>query len=339
MKKFLFGVIKFFVMVLIGVILAEGLFRLWTPPPRPRHDRPRYLVSFTKKTPIRDKRLIPQHDRAGFRIFVLGDSYTWGANNQFINTYPAVLEWMLNTATQGHYEVYNYGVNGATTDDELRLMKKILAYKPDFIIIGYFLNDPDPNRNLPPDLIPFFKSEVQPSPVRKWLTSHSRLYAFLYQRIWAYRMVRTQIGYFHKLYDPHRRTWPRHEKELHRIAEFRRTTGIPVLVVIWPHLGFPMDQRYPFQDIHQQVAKVLTGDNIPVIDLYRYFKGMDNRRLQAVPALDPHPSEIAHRLAAEVIFDWLVEAVPRIGREFVRPRLLPNTPYPSFRLRLAPLRP
>ena len=339
MKKFLLGTLKFLLMIGIGLILGEGLFRLWTPPPRPRHDRPRYLVGDQSMASVRDSRSIHPHQDNIFRIFVLGDSYTWGANNLQVSTYPSVLEWMLNAVTNGGFEVYNYGVNGATTEDELRLMEKIIKHQPDMIIIGYFLNDPDPNRNLPPDLVPLFESEAKPSRLRVWLSAHVRLYAFLHQRMWASRMVRTQIAYFHKLYDPARRTWPRHEKELHRIAEFRRKTGIPVLVVIWPHLGFPMDQRYPFQDIHQQVAKVLTGDNIPVIDLYRYFKGMDNRRLQAVPALDPHPSEIAHRLAAEVIFDWMVKAIPRVATAVNRPRLLPNRPYPSFRLRLAPLRP
>ena len=46
---------------------------------------------------------------------------------------------------------------------------------------------------------------------------------------------------------------------------------------------------------------------MPYLDLLPAFQGVDPVRMQAVPGIDPHPSEIAHRIAAEAILNYLLK--------------------------------
>ena len=92
-----------------------------------------------------------------------------------------------------------------------------------------------------------------------------------------------------------------------------------LVAVIFPLLAMPLDDSYPFEAVHGFLHSLLSERQIPFVDLRDAYRGMPNERLQAIPGKDPHPSEIAHRVAAEVIektlrgLDVLPKAVlPRI---------------------------
>jgi len=76
--------------------------------------------------------------KSEYRIFFIGDSYTFGqgiSKNEL--TYPALFEnYLKNTnITKKDIRVYNCGVQGYSPDQEYRLIeKKIIKYKPDLII-------------------------------------------------------------------------------------------------------------------------------------------------------------------------------------------------------------
>jgi hypothetical protein len=46
---------------------------------------------------------------------------------------------------------------------------------------------------------------------------------------------------------------------------------------------------------------------IPVLDLLRTYRGIDARRLAVTPFTDPHPSELAHRIAADRLVKYLLK--------------------------------
>ncbi len=73
------------------------------------------------------------------RIFCIGDSNTIGVPG---NSYPVILEEMLNKSNDGSsYEVYNCGFYGYSSEQGLVVLKKIIQYSPDFIIISFGWND------------------------------------------------------------------------------------------------------------------------------------------------------------------------------------------------------
>ena len=70
---------------------------------------------------MRDQEPIPMEDSSVFRIVVLGDSFTFGFGVENDETYPNVLEDLLNQshASEGQrLHVLNFGVGGDSTRDE-----------------------------------------------------------------------------------------------------------------------------------------------------------------------------------------------------------------------------
>ncbi len=81
-----------------------------------------------------------------YRIMVLGDSFTWGAGLAPAERYTNVLEELLNKTVDGvNVEVLNFGLAGGPTvqeRDDFRKYKDI--FKPDLVILGFCINDPQP---------------------------------------------------------------------------------------------------------------------------------------------------------------------------------------------------
>ncbi len=75
------------------------------------------------------------------RIAILGDSFTFGMAVNIDDTYVSQLEQLLKPDYSG-IEVLNFGVIGYTTWQYLDLLeRKVMAYQPDLIVVGIFLDD------------------------------------------------------------------------------------------------------------------------------------------------------------------------------------------------------
>jgi len=77
------------------------------------------------------------------RIIFLGDSYTFGWGVNIEDSWPKVVERLLNENSDNKtYEVFNLGVPGYNTAQEVTLYKnKGLKYDPDMVLIHVFSND------------------------------------------------------------------------------------------------------------------------------------------------------------------------------------------------------
>lgn len=338
-KKYLLFFAKILFLIGVGLLISEFLFRLVPLPETPRFDRPTFVIGFPTSGPFRESLELPPRRPSTFRIITIGDSFTWGANVPLDYTYPKHLESLLNLAGTRTYEVYNLGRNGASLKDILKLLPNLTDLHPDLVIYGYYLNDPEQRLGLPLEIQPLFEAMNNPPRWSRWLEHYSRLYRYLHFKFFSWRLTQAQVHYFHRIFNIHGPIWARHRKEIHELSLLSEQLGFPIIVVIWPHLGLPMDHRYPFQQIHHSLAIAFNEEHIPYLDLFSAFKNLDFSRLQAIPAYDPHPSEIAHRIAAESIMDWLRTSFPVIHSDIQEARLIPNPPIPSVRLRLAPLVP
>lgn len=91
------------------------------------------------------------------------------------------------------------------------------------------------------------------------------------------------------------------------IAEMRQLqaqSGKRFLVVIFP-LFVDTDSNYPFADLHRIVAERLKAMNVDYLDLLPVYQKYRAKDLWVHP-LDRHPNEIAHRIAADAISEFLV---------------------------------
>ena len=73
-------------------------------------------------------------------IACFGDSITAGLGVPFEQSYPAVLQRMLDEAGY-HYRVVNEGVSGNTTKDGLERINRVLAKKPAIVVLEFGGND------------------------------------------------------------------------------------------------------------------------------------------------------------------------------------------------------
>ena len=76
------------------------------------------------------------------RIAVVGDSASFGWRVGTKNSFPKILEWILNYKEGENFEVINFSVPGYNTAQELAVIEeKVLKFQPDMVILVYSDND------------------------------------------------------------------------------------------------------------------------------------------------------------------------------------------------------
>lgn len=83
-----------------------------------------------------------------------------------------------------------------------------------------------------------------------------------------------------------------------------RSNGGVLVVMIFPLL-YDFD-NYPFKEIHDKIIAVCADAKIPVLDLLPAYSRWRDIELWANPT-DQHPNELAHRIAAEQLYNFLIE--------------------------------
>lgn len=269
----------------------------------------------TKKThnsmDYRDYEYSTEKPKGTFRIYVLGDSYTYGQGIKMIETYPKYLEKFLNEKYPSkRFEVINSSFLGLDTKRELeRLRNKGLKLSPDMVILGYCLNDPSNDSGATQ-----WREEEQKEKIRvlfnnKTLLRVSHFYWFLKIKAEAiYFNTKIFIRTFLKLYDKDSKVWKNFEHSFDEICKTTREKDIPTLVVIFPYF-YQLNKNYPFSKAHSMVKELCEKNNVKVLDLFSFYKGMPDKSLwvkTTIPA-NAHPNAKAHRMAATEIFKEIIK--------------------------------
>lgn len=248
-------------------------------------------------------------DADALRIAVIGDSFTAGAGVQTADRYAAQLERMLNArAGLQPVKVKLFAHAGTCTFQQLRFLKEALGWQPDLVVLGICLNDTeDPVRS---DQIGEWRLEMLPPPPGPRLAAVLRHSAFLsaVYRGWAVREARRGFArYYRRLYDPDYSGWSRFRVGIKKFKAACADNDVPFLVVILPLMNDPFAKgRYRFEFAHEAIRDLLESNGVAHLDALEAFRGMNPLRMTAIPVLDPHPSEIAHRILAEILLDELV---------------------------------
>ncbi len=248
------------------------------------------------------------------RIVIIGDSFTDGVGVQIDERYGAVLERMLNlNAGAMPAEVRVRGSPGTSTFQQVDMLRRAIAeHRPHVVVLGICLNDtedwadPAPVMKWLNDWI--FLSTSKPSPWMEWCLRHSRVLALAHGRI---RAVKSHIGirkYYQRIYDPHYSGFHRFAGAIREFRDICASNQVPLLPVVFPLLSNDLTPgRYPFQSAHDRIRGVMETNGIEYLDLLTAFAQTSPQRMQAVPGIDPHPSEMAHHVAAEAILVALLD--------------------------------
>ena len=313
------------VAMLAAIVLAEGLFRIvYRRETRPELEFTRYSLLFKERGPVRELPFQHRPHRSAelmgvtvrtnaeglrggavsvekspgtFRIACVGDSLTFGWGVKEEDTYCAELARRLSARPPGpsftRAEGVNFGVGNYNTVMELEVLRrKVFAYRPDLVVVQYYINDAEP--------VPPFYS-------RPFL-GHSYLAILLWARVdllFRHAGVRQDyVGYYRSLYAADRPGLGAFRAAIGAIARECRERRTPLVALLFPELH-RLDAGEPFQEVYATVAGWWRETGVPVVDLWPRFRGQEPSQFWVHP-VDVHPNALAHAVAADG-----VEAVVR----------------------------
>jgi len=241
-----------------------------------------------------------------FRIAAVGDSVTFGLGVSADETYPKVLENLLNnnriedsilsrgTSTSDivNYQVLNFGTVGyCTRDESIYLDQRVLPWNPDLVIIGFVLNDAETDPVQP------IQSYYQDP---EWW-QHLNILRLLAKAKLHYDVFRLGKGeYLHYLYED-KDKWNTVVKSFDKIKKISKQEGFEVILVIFPRVHGDIWEQYPYHNIHRKVSETASRNGFQVIDLFGEYAKHKAPDLRVSPT-DGHPNALGHRLAAESIY-------------------------------------
>lgn len=289
--------------VIIGLLLLEGALRV-IPQPRPQSNRERPKVYYIPQyaNSMRGNVYDPGKKKENeIRVAVVGDSFTFAPKMQFFDSFPYKLELLLNLgAKTPRVHVLNFGTPGTSTFDQIELVKKAVTAQADLIILEITLNDAQSIHlnKTPKEFTDITGGEL--NQIFGW----SKLYRTILAKLSVILSKQKYIDYHHRLFeDPE--GFGKFKNSLGEIKKIAEQNSVRLLAVIYPLLDFPVDENYPFADLHALIGGELGALKIPTLDLAPAFRGVTPTRVQLIPGQDSHPNEIASRLAGEAIYEWI----------------------------------
>ena len=242
------------------------------------------------------------------RVVSLGDSFAWGASVEFEDAYPQRLERSLTRRRRENWQVVNLALPGMNTvDEEGQLRTEGLAYGPDVCLLGFVLNDSEDAAAAETRRVADWTEAKRQTP---GLLSRSALFRMIKTRLWATAENRRRITGYKSMYADDAPGWIAARLALKQMGALCRERGVPLVVVIFPLFGNPLDDRYPFPEIHAKVSQAAAEAGAKVLDLLPVYRGLRWDLLVVDGVDDEHPNEIAHRIAASAILHALDDVVP-----------------------------
>ena len=270
--------------------------------------------------------------RGTFRIAVIGDSITHGYRVKMHQTYPKMLERLLQKYVGGgtRFEVLNFGVVGYSVPQIVEnLRAKALRYEPDLVIYGYCLNDPELYN-------PFARM------LRAKLEGHERgyldhlaggrlrLYALARFLVESYRLQADEGPDEEAIWseDPGHRAFHSgalayeryvtglHDREeawgvvtsgLDDLGAVARDEEVPVAVAVFPLMR--PHQPYTLGPVHRKVVRAVEQRGLRALDLSAVFAAArSDSELSADLSVDRvHPSATGNGISALAILYWLLD--------------------------------
>jgi lysophospholipase L1-like esterase len=252
-----------------------------------------------------------------FLIAVLGDSFVFGQGVPQSETMPAVLQKILNKSSKDErFRVWNLGVSGYNTEQEAYLLKSfVLPRKPDWVVVGYNINDCEPI-GIDPNSVE--KEQHVQEPVI------DRLKNYFLNDLLITQFVKQRAGNLIRLFDP---TWYASNYvqdtlnqyissdggwgQVSTLLKLMKTEcdshGVGFTIAILPAmLDFG---NYPYKAANERILSFCKENGIDCIDILPFFRG-HNFMNYWVSAMDAHPNGEAQGIFAQALKAHLKDKLP-----------------------------
>jgi lysophospholipase L1-like esterase len=240
---------------------------------------------------FRGPELPPQKPDDAFWVFAIGDSNTLGSQGEDGGNWPGSLHTLLQNACQS-FQVVNAGVWGYSSHQGLILLKRILEYHPDLVLISFGSNDAHPVRT--PDS-QYGAGSAWSGRIREMLE--------------PFHLGRLALGMAKQLTGlrgdemAHRVSPEEYRQNLTDIVRLARARNVVVVLLTRPYMG-PMPRLTRWKsfghDYNAATAEVAEELEVPLVDLYTHFKDREN-----FFADESHFTDEGHELAAEIVLEHL----------------------------------
>jgi hypothetical protein len=297
---------------------------------------PEYRVWITiNQQGLRDSEHSYEKPTGSYRILLLGDSFVEGLQVPLEDTFGKQLEAALNASSRDgtRYEVINGGVSRFGTDNELLFYQfEGRRYQPDLVLLLFYHNDVTDNT-----AVAYFELDngavqtVESRPGNKSKNA-DRVRCWLWDHFQIYRLARVGGQAIASLSGDRPNTPPHRSKALYQaettpeleysweltialMAEINREVladsarfaviGISDIAALQPTTqGAELDWERP----NHELGERLTGSGIFYIDLLPAFQAHYAQTGEKLfwPG-DKHWNAAGHRLAAETVYDEIVQ--------------------------------
>lgn len=261
----------------------------------------------TNSLGMRSPELREPRDPACVRIAVLGDSVAFGMGVPMDGMWSSVaLRELAAASPETPFELLNCAVSGYSSRDEcVVLEKRALPLEPDLVIVGYYLNDPEPEPIQP--LQNYFHEP-------EWW-QHSEILRHLAHARRKLDVRRFGDGDFYRYYHAvNGEPWRGTRAALERMRDLAAGHGVAVMLVISPVMGVADTwSAYPYTAIHAQVCELARALGWTTLDL---LTGLCESGLEP-PELrldDHHPNARGHALMGRAIAAELLTQRVLLGR-------------------------
>ncbi|MCB0333652.1 MAG: SGNH/GDSL hydrolase family protein, partial [Bdellovibrionales bacterium] len=260
-QNLLLGVLSIF-FSLIALEVGYRLFLAVAPQTQTWSDRPTSYYKPEASTSLQDYAYQVPKPQGTYRIAVIGDSFTFAPYMQFDDAFPKRLERMLNLNKDSQrVEVINYGVPGFSTSHEVATARQATKEGADLILLQITLNDPQLKPYRPTGLVghhQFGAYEHDSSSLSHWKSLQ-----FILERLHNSQTHKRYKSYYFDLFREGSKTRASFDQSLARFAKLKEKRAVPVVAIVFPLFGLPLDAHYPFGPIHAIIHETLTSLDIP----------------------------------------------------------------------------
>lgn len=284
--------------VILTLVVMELILRLLNLPIELNKDFQRKDLYWTEKNVVlnsqgyRDKEYPLERSENSFRVYTVGDSYTYGwlVDNQQ-EVFTKFVENELNKKLDKKVEVINAGSPGFSINEDVnRFISEGKYYYPDLVVVG--INDDEAN---------YTKTFVQPLDLKwnKFIRS-LHLYQITLGNFFKKKAEDINHDYVIKIYtDNNSKDWEKFAEQVLLLKQEANKINAQLAIVLFPHiLPSKPNVPYDFYSFNQKFKQFGGKNGIFIIDpLADFLKYPDKEKLVVNP-LDPHPTAEMNKIVA-----------------------------------------
>lgn len=252
----------------------------------------------TNSLGFRDLEFSAEKPPGELRILTVGDSFTFGSGVQLEDSWPQVLEALLEEDRGQPVEVINGGFAAGShwpPGYVEWLESNGLALDPDIVIVGLCLNDLHHS-------IPMLGYPVRDDALKPWFGGASQLLWHI-QRTWRQRELKARQVDFAEVLRQAPQEWEETQEALRTLRSLVARHGVRFIVAILPMVS-QLGEHCPYAGLHELVVAFCAKERIDCVDLLPTVRYRDETDLWAHPT-DQHPNDVANRLFAEGLYRYL----------------------------------